>query len=125
MGRACASFTPPSISSVPGTLGGSTHVQAVAEGLAALGHEVHVAVSRGPVVCQRVAASASRDSGGRVHWHAIGTPFGRRSFGWCRRGALRALAMTLRPDVVIERYHNFGGEGLLAARACGARTCSR
>src|ERR1043166_828814 len=28
---------------VPGTLGGSVHVQAVAEGLAALGHEVHVA----------------------------------------------------------------------------------
>ena len=32
---------------VPGTLGGSTHVQAVAEGLAALGHEVHVAVRAG------------------------------------------------------------------------------
>ena len=28
---------------VPGTLGGSVHVQAVAEGLAKLGHEVHVA----------------------------------------------------------------------------------
>ena len=27
---------------VPGTLGGSVHVQAVAEGLAALGHEVRV-----------------------------------------------------------------------------------
>ena len=35
---------------------------------------------------------------------------------------MRALATALRPDVVIERYHNFGGEGLLAARAVGART---
>ena len=28
---------------VPGSLGGSVHVEAVAEGLARLGHEVHVA----------------------------------------------------------------------------------
>ena len=32
---------------VPGTLGGSVHVQSVAEGLAALGHEVHVLVQPG------------------------------------------------------------------------------
>ena len=31
---------------VPGTLGGSVHVQAVAEGLAKLGHEVHVAAQK-------------------------------------------------------------------------------
>jgi glycosyltransferase involved in cell wall biosynthesis len=154
---------------VPGTKGGSTHVRAVAEGLAARGHEVHVAVMPGaggfpaspgessqPIDASRatgVAAGAagdanadrggsggSRESGsadgfqdaaaaglqrgaqGRVHWHAMGTPFGRAQLRWIRRGALRALAMRLRPEVVIERYHNFGGEGLLAARACGART---
>jgi len=32
---------------VPGTKGGSTHVQAVAEGLAALGHEVTALVTPG------------------------------------------------------------------------------
>ena len=32
---------------VPGTTGGSVHVTAVAEGLAALGHEVHVLVTPG------------------------------------------------------------------------------
>ena len=32
---------------VPGTTGGSMHVTAVAEGLAALGHEVHVLVTPG------------------------------------------------------------------------------
>ena len=48
---------------VPGTLGGSVHVQAVAEGLAALGHDVHVATRRD---AGRVDA--------RVHWHALGAP---------------------------------------------------
>ena len=33
---------------VPGTLGGSVHVTAVAEGLAALGHDVHVLAAPGP-----------------------------------------------------------------------------
>ena len=32
---------------VPGTLGGSVHVQSVAQGLAARGHEVHVATRPG------------------------------------------------------------------------------
>jgi glycosyltransferase involved in cell wall biosynthesis len=52
----------------------------------------------------------------------VGTPLGSPNLRLLRRGRLRALAEQLRPDVVIERYHNFGGEGLLAARAVGART---
>jgi len=96
---------------VPGTLGGSTHVQAVAEGLAALGHEVHVAVRAGD------AAVA-----GTVTWHDVRTPLGSPNLRLARRGALARLATTIAPDVVIERYHNFGGEGLLAARRVGART---
>ena len=35
------------------------------------------------------------------------------------RGAYAARAH-LQPDVVIERYYNFGGEGMLAARRVGA-----
>ncbi len=97
---------------VPGTKGGSTHVQAVAEGLAARGHEVHVAAMAG----------AGGFPNGRVQWHAVATPFQRPQLRLARRGAVRTLAAGLRPDVVIERYHNFGGEGLLAARAVGART---
>jgi glycosyltransferase involved in cell wall biosynthesis len=101
---------------VPGTLGGSTHVQAVAEGLAALGHDVHVAVGAG-------ATSPATPAGGAAPvWHDVATPFGSPNLRLLRRGTLRALATGLRPDVVIERYHNFGGEGLLAARAVGART---
>jgi glycosyltransferase involved in cell wall biosynthesis len=91
---------------VPGTLGGSIHVQAVAEGLAALGHEVHVATRR---------ESGHLDA--RVHWHAIGTPANRPQLRLLRSRAVRSLALQVRPDAVIERYHNFGGEGILAARA--------
>ena len=35
-------------------------------------------------------------------------------------GRVCDIARELRPDVVVERYYNFGGEGLLAARAVGA-----
>jgi glycosyltransferase involved in cell wall biosynthesis len=96
---------------VPGTLGGSTHVQAVAEGLAALGHDVHVAVGSG----------GSSGNGSEPTWHDLRTPLGTPNLRLLRTPALRALARRLRPDVVLERYHNFGGEGLLAARAVGAR----
>ncbi len=63
---------------VPGTLGGSTHVQAVAEGLAALGHEVHVAVRAGTpiVVLPIVVRSLSRR---RLQELRRGTTSARRS----------------------------------------------
>jgi glycosyltransferase involved in cell wall biosynthesis len=96
---------------VPGALGGSVHVRAVAEGLARLGHDVHVLVGAGdgpfPV--------------GEVSWHALSAPFRRPHFRLLRAGAVSRLARQLRPDVIIERYHNFGGEGALAARASHAR----
>lgn len=94
---------------VPGTLGGSTHVQAVAEGLAALGHDVHVAVRAGLPA-----------PGNGPTWHDVGTPLGSPNLRLLRRGRLRALATALRPDVVIERYHNFGGEAIRAAAGIGA-----
>jgi glycosyltransferase involved in cell wall biosynthesis len=96
---------------VPGTLGGSVHVQAVAEGLAALGHEVHTITGSG---------DGPRPHG-PVHWHTMRPPAGRSQLRLLRARAVRRLARAIRPDVVIERYHNFGGEGALAARAVGAR----
>jgi glycosyltransferase involved in cell wall biosynthesis len=93
---------------VPGSLGGSVHVQAVAEGLARLGHEVHV---------------ATQPSGawptGAVHWHALGPPLGANMLRAFRRGALRRLATDAGAELVMERYYNFGGEGVLAAHALG------
>src|SRR5262245_36850147 len=52
-----------------------------------------------------------------VHWHAMGPPLGLRQLRMLRTGAVRALADEIRPDLVVERYYNFGGEGVRAARA--------
>jgi glycosyltransferase involved in cell wall biosynthesis len=87
---------------VPGTKGGSTHVLAVAEGLAALGNEVHVAAQPG-------AAGFPSDG---VHWHAIGAPLGKPALRMMRTFAVDRLIRRVRPDIIIERYHNFGGESL-------------
>jgi glycosyltransferase involved in cell wall biosynthesis len=93
---------------VPGTLGGSVHVQSVAEGLAALGHEVHVATQSG-----------GGWPAGAVHWHAMAPPFGQHQLRWMRTGQVTDLARRLEVDVVMERYYNFGGEGVMAASRLG------
>ncbi len=90
---------------VPGSLGGSVHVQSVAEGLAARGHEVHVATTPGGPWPE-----------GAVHWHALGAPFGRAQLRWMRTGTVTDLAREVGADVIMERYYNFGGEGVFAAR---------
>lgn len=96
---------------VPGTLGGSVHVQSVADGLAALGHDVHVATQPGGAWPE-----------GRVTWHAMGPPFGQQTLRWMRTGAVRDLARRIGAEVVIERYYNFGGEGILAGASFGIPT---
>jgi glycosyltransferase involved in cell wall biosynthesis len=100
---------------VPGTTGGSVHVTAVAEGLAALGHEVHVLVTPGEPF-------PSAPSSNPVRWMPMAPPFGAKQLRWMRTGAVRRLVATLRPAVVMERYYNFGGEGMMAASAVNART---
>jgi glycosyltransferase involved in cell wall biosynthesis len=96
---------------VPGTLGGSVHVQAVAEGLAGLGHDVHVATTQGG------PWPGSADTG--VTWHAMSPPLGRAHLRWMRAGAVTTLARQIDADVVMERYYNFGGEGVRAAHRLG------
>lgn len=95
---------------VPGEVGGSVHVTAVAAGLAALGHDVHVLVTGGD--------GPFPDDG--AHWTDLPPPLGARRLRWLLAARVRALAARFRPDVVIERYYNFGGEGVAAARATGA-----
>lgn len=95
---------------VPGTKGGSVHVVGVAEGLAALGHEVHALVTPGP----------EPPRPGPVRWIAMRPPLGSSHLRLTRTGAIADLVDRLRPDVIMERYHNFGGEAILAAKAAGA-----
>jgi glycosyltransferase involved in cell wall biosynthesis len=89
---------------VPGTLGGSVHVQAVADGLAALGHEVHV-----------VTRPGGEWPNGQVRWHSMGPPLGRQELRWMRTGQVAKLARHVGAQMIMERYYNFGGEGVFAA----------
>ena len=95
---------------VPGTRGGSTHVVAVAEGLAARGHEVTALVTPGAGGLPRSA----------VRWVAMPPPLGSTHLRVLRSGAIATLARGIRPDAIIERYHNFGGEAIRLARRIGA-----
>ncbi|MEP6916003.1 MAG: glycosyltransferase, partial [Acidobacteriota bacterium] len=108
---------------VPGTKGGSVHVTAVAEGLAALGHELHVLVTPGgSFPAGTLAAATVRGAGeaGRVNWIALPPPIGRKELRWANAGAVRRIVDRLEPAVIIERYYNFGGEGIGAAAGAGA-----
>lgn len=76
--------------------GGATHVAEVSENLAALGHEVHVfARGRGA---------------GNISWHRVARGIPRR-LRVLNAFTIRSAFRCLRPDVIIERYYNFGGEG--------------
>ncbi len=97
---------------VPGRTGGSVHVLEVARGLAARGHEVHAVVHRN-------AGSPDREDEGGVHWHRIAWSPDHRLFRFRARGPVAALAEALRPDRLIERYYNFGGEGITVAASRG------
>lgn len=98
---------------VPGTIGGSVHVRGAAEALAARGHEVHVLAARGP------GHLPSRNG---IHWIWMAPPFRLQTLRWTRTRSVVRLAREIRPDVVIERYYNFGGEGLAAGHAVDATT---
>jgi glycosyltransferase involved in cell wall biosynthesis len=100
---------------VPGPTGGSVHVTAVAEGLAALGHEVHVLATRGD-------GPLPSGSPNPVHWIPMAPPLGAKQLRWLRTSRVKDLIISLKPQVVIERYYNFGGEGVLSAAAANAKT---
>lgn len=97
---------------VPGTKGGSVHVTAVAEGLAALGHEVTALVTPGD--------GSPRPSG--VRWVPLPPPLGSTHLRMARAPAVARIARDFRPDAIVERYHNFGGEAIRLGRALRALT---
>ncbi len=92
---------------VPGRTGGSVHVLEVARGLAARGHEVHAVVDRR-------SRAEERDVAG-VHWHRIRWTPPHRFFRFRARTGVRDLIDRVSPQAVMERYYNFGGEGVRAA----------
>jgi glycosyltransferase involved in cell wall biosynthesis len=103
---------------VPGSLGGSTHAYEVARGLARRGHEVHlVAASHegwGGLAPFARPVSSRLDG---FHLHHQDVP---KALSLPGAAPVLRLARALRPDAIVERYYNFAGAGILAARQLGA-----
>ncbi|HSF18063.1 MAG TPA: glycosyltransferase family 4 protein [Vicinamibacteria bacterium] len=89
---------------VPGSTGGAVHVEEVAMGLESLGHEVHV-----------VAIPSRADTETELRLHRSPLWLRHRAFRWLTKGFVGELMEELGADAVIERYYNFGGEGIRAA----------
>jgi glycosyltransferase involved in cell wall biosynthesis len=81
----------------------------VARGLAARGHDMHVVID---------AASEPEPLRG-VTWHRVSWSPRQRCFRFRARAAVAAIAGRSQADALIERYYNFGGEGIRAAREVG------
>lgn len=102
---------------VPGTLGGSTHTREVARGLAARGHTVHV------VACHTegrfdpaglVRPVTSRCDG--FFLHQVDIP---KMAALLSQPLIARLERALRPDIIMERYYNLAGGGILVAKKQG------
>jgi starch synthase len=99
---------------VPGNLGGSTHAIEVARGLHELGHDVHVvAVSNEhhTDLRQLVHPAVHHIHGVTIHHIDIPKPL-----SLLATPTIVSLARRLQPDIIMERYYNFAGAGMLAAR---------
>jgi starch synthase len=96
---------------VPGATGGSVHVLEVARGLAARGHDVHAVVW--------ADGQRARAEDGGVVWHRVGWAPSHRFFRFRARPAVEAIVDEFRPEAVMERYYNFGGEGVRSAARRG------
>ena len=102
---------------VPGTLGGSTHTIEVARGLAARGHVVHVVACAQPGwhgLAPLARPVSTRND--MFMLHQIDLP---KAASLLAAPLIDRLLQAVRPDIVIERYYNFAGGGLLAARRHG------
>lgn len=97
---------------VPGRTGGSVHVLEVARGLAARGHELHVVIHRSP-------GRPDSESDGAVRWHRIAWQPSARFFRFRAAAEVERVARETRAEVVMERYYNFGGEGVRTATRLG------
>ncbi len=97
---------------VPGNTGGSVHVWEVARGLASRGHEVHAVVWQG-------GDTPREEALGGVLWHRVSWWPQGRLFRFRAQAEVARIAHLVRPDVVMERYYNFGGEGVGVATRRG------
>jgi glycosyltransferase involved in cell wall biosynthesis len=92
--------------------GGAVHVREVASGLSTLGHTVH-AVVKGR------AGEPERSSESGFEVRRVLPHVAPRMLRLLALPAVARVARDLAPDVIIERYYNFGGEGVICAARRG------
>ncbi len=100
---------------VPGAFGGAIHTSEVAQGLAARGVEMHVIV-RPPAGVRRWPTRLVPERRDGVTWYPLDLPKAATMLGY---PLIAQLIRQLRPAAVMERYYNFAGAGVLAARRAG------
>ncbi len=94
---------------VPGAHGGSTHTWEVARGLVDLGHEVLVA-AHSPKHAGRSRATRCMIDGVRIRYINLPKPLSLASYP-----LIASLIRRWKPAVLMERYYNLAGAGVLAA----------
>ena len=105
---------------LPGALGGSTHTREVARGLARRGHDVHVvACADERAIHPATLVQPARSWRDEFTLYQIDVP---KSASLLAAPAIAALARQLRPALVMERYYNLAGGGMIAARRLGIPT---
>jgi alpha-maltose-1-phosphate synthase len=99
---------------VPGSLGGSTHTLEVARGLAARGHTLHVVAcsSERRLSPQTLLRPDSTYCAG-FYLHHIDLP---KAASLLALPVVERLARAIAPDIIMERYYNFAGCGVIAAQ---------
>lgn len=100
----------------PGTVGGSIHTLEVARGLAHLGHDVHVVAASRELPLHHLRLRplfrlTARPYAGFTLYHQD-IP---KALSLLGAAAVIRLARQLRPDLIMERYYNFAGAGMIAA----------
>ena len=99
----------------PGSHGGATHVVEVASELSKLGYQMHVVCARSN---RREAAqlSVTVAGGSDIHFYRYAWP---KLIAGLTYPLIRRLATKIRPDLIMERYYNFAGAGILYAHRHG------
>lgn len=96
---------------VPGAYGGATHTLEVAQGLAALGHDVHV-IAHHPIRRWGTILRLQSATYDQIHLHYIDV---HKALSLMAYLHVAQLVRRLRPDSLMERYYNLAGAGMLAA----------
>lgn len=98
---------------VPGSVGGSVHVEEVARGLAELGYRIEI-------LSRKIAGYPETENlADKVRIHRLVPKYPFKSLLWLSKKYAYNLNESLKPDYIIERYYNFGGAGVLAGRRFG------